>query len=580
MLTLESHKRKLGLYLRALWGTGFGIGHFRPDHENHSQLSYLENDQIYLPDGNLSENDALLFYRAATTHAALHSIYSTNPFQVADLNFLQRSIIGLVEDLRVELMAIDEFPGLRWLWLQFHDVQGPDTKNAQHLMIRLSKSVLDPDYRDEEQWVRKGQELILERFKSHGLDQDAVMEIGLALANDLGQQRIPLNTGRYEQSITYRDDNRCLWQKHIEHQERTSSVNQQAEASPQNNKLIESATGIRLKTSEVESRGSDGLLIRQMDNADFEYKEYLDAPFETSLSYPEWDYRSHVLKQDWCTVKEINALPGSPELIEKILGSHHDTLTRLRYIANKLYIQSQQRVRKLEEGEEVDLDYIVNSMVDLRSGKTPDTRVFMRNDYHKDNSLAISILLDLSESTNETVKETNYQVYKLLRDAVLLLGETLSAAGEHFSISGFSSNGRHNVYYTRYKSFDDDFQANRSRLCGIKGSYSTRLGTAIRHCATELSQQENRKKLLLVITDGAPSDVDVYDTNYLVADSWHAVRSLSQQGIRPFCLNLDSQSESTTEYVFGKGRYQTLDDMRRLPDVLSYLYLKYMRHGA
>ena len=160
----------------------------------------------------------------------------------------------------------------------------------------------------------------------------------------------------------------------------------------------------------------------------------------------------------------------------------------------------------------------------------------------------------------------------------MLLGETLSIAEEQFAISGFSSNGRHQVDITNFKAFSESFANSKARLSEIHGKHSTRLGAAIRHSEQSLAQQMQRKKLLLVITDGAPSDIDVYDQHYLEHDSWHAIHALNKSGIKSFCLNLDTGANQVIEHIFGRGRYETLEQLDRLPEVLSRIYLRYARH--
>lgn len=574
---LKFYKRASELYLRALWNKGFAINSLPVVHGKSDPLSYLDNQQLYLPDKIFLDELNPFYYRAAATHAACHVIYGGQPFDSSDYNFMQREIIGLVEDLRVELQAIKQFPGLRRLWLQFHNIENENSISARQLMLRLSQSILDASYNDEHQWVKKGKALILHISENNKLSE-AVIETGLKLANDLGQMRLPLNSGRYEQAVKYRDDNRCLWHSIIESRNKPGTTEQQEDDSLRNNQLVEASQGLQLKISDFQHEHGEGLLIEQKQAADFIYLLHDETQQDFNFKYPEWDYRIHTLKQDWCSLQEQLSPAGSAETVEKIKNQHRLILARLRYIASKVRIEKQQRVRRLEEGDEIDLDPMINAMVATRSNTMPDTRVFMRNDLVEDKELAISILLDLSESTNQLVSGSSIPISELLRDAVLLLGETLSVAGEHFSISGFSSNGRHQVKVINFKLFNEPFVSGCSRLTNITGNYSTRLGTAIRHCAQGLSQQPSRKKLLLVITDGIPSDIDVYDSKYLVEDSWHAVHNLYQYGISPFCLNLDSKADSTTEHIFGDARYMTIDNLARLPEALSYIYIKYLRH--
>lgn len=574
-LELKNFKRHVELYLRALFGRGFNIRYTEP--ENQGVISYIDGDNIFLPEYFPLNQYGHHYYRAAATHAALHAVFGGEAFDKGSLNLMQRNMVGLVEDLRIELMAIRKFPGLRKLWLSFHPLENFKLENSQNLMVRLSRSVLDPDYEDSHMWVKKGKRLILDTVD--GMNPPAVsMSTGLHLANDLGQMRLPLNSGRYEQLVVYRDDGRCLWRETTEIKQHTDSVTRVEDSLLQQSRLREEDAGIELKISGSDSQLGEGHNILQQEQADFEYLQHRFEERTTSISYPEWDYRTHVLKKDWCNLTECKSPPGSMDQVFRIFDSHKTTLLQLRQIAKRLYTEKRQRIRKMEEGDEIDLDPMIDAMVALRTRGVPDVRVFMQEANRQDKDMAITILLDLSESTNEIVPGSSMTVSDLMRDAVLLLGDTLSIAGENFAISGFSSNGRHQVNLTSFKKFSESFEDCKLNLGSIHGGYSTRLGVAIRHCEQALLQRDERRKLLLVITDGAPSDIDVFDNHYLQNDSWHAVHTLAISGIKSFCINLDSRASPVIEHIFGRGRFETLDNVTRLPEVLSQIYLRAARN--
>ncbi|MDH5425221.1 MAG: VWA domain-containing protein [Gammaproteobacteria bacterium] len=577
VIHLENVKRRTELYLRALWNRAFSLSNAESETQESTPFSYIIENHIYLRQQVNVNSRQINYYRAAAVHASLHLIYSSAALENKNFNLMQRTLIGLVEDLRIELMAISQFPGLRKLWLEFHAINNAEADDARMLMLRLSRSVLDPLFHDDHQWVKKGKSLILD---SSGISNntDFSETIGLSLANDLGQMRLPLNSGRYEQLVIYRDDNRCLWNELIE---KPSEENTVAEAEKTNflkNTLQEQDTGTELKFSEREVAGGSEYFIRQAEQASLEYRQLVTEKAETSTLYPEWDYRIHVLKENWCNVVETKAHSGSTEVLDIIYSKHRIILNSLRHMARQLQAKDRQRIRKITEGDELDLDPAIDAMLALRTHSTPDMRVFVRNDYRRVKDTAITILLDLSESTNEMVNGTGNTVSQLIRDAVVLLGETISITGDPFSIYGFSSKGRHDIQFINYKDFEQSFDETKASLAGIHGAYSTRLGAAIRHSQTHLSKQPQRRKALLLITDGAPSDIDVYDTQYLQHDARDATRSLSADGIKPFCLNLDSQSDSVIKQIFGEGRYMTLDGLRGLSDILLSIYIKNIRH--
>lgn len=573
LLELKNSRRRTELYLRALWGEGFSVVY--NDADDTFPCSYIVDNIIHLPVStslcNSLNYSFARYVRAASVHAGSHHIYGSAAYKKSDFNLIQRTIVSLVEDLRVELLAIRKFPGLRKLWLGFH------SKTAQHisaknLMLRLSRSVLDPDACDDHQWVQKGKEMILNnqsQLESHLFS----LQTGLSLANDLGQMRLPLNSGKYEPVVIYRDDNRLLWQKTIDAQLQADLSAHVDDSNSFSSKLQEASNGLQVELADENTSAGNNFYIRKSDKDNIQYQQDFSNELDNTFSYPEWDYRSHVLKKDWCSISETKSTRGSMKIIEERFDANKFVLARLRQIAKSMQAEKRRRIRKVENGEEVDLDPFIEAMISVRSQKIPDERVYIRHNYKQSESVAISILMDLSESTNTIVAGSQLSISQTMRDAILLLGETLSTANEAFSIAGFSSNGRHEVNYIHYKKFEETFANSKARLADLNAQYSTRLGAAIRHCGSCLEKQAARKKLLLVITDGAPSDVDVYDERYLEYDSWEAVHSLQKFGIKSFGLNLDGRSDKVIEHIFGKKACKTLDHINKLPQMLAYLYI-------
>ena len=573
LVELAGCKRGVEFYLRALWNKDFNLESL----EASETIPYGDflSSKLVLPASISSDHYTLDYYHAVSTHISAHFIFGNEPYDASDLNLMQTCMIDLIEDLRVEILAINTYPGLRKCWLNFHTKNDESETSAKSLMRRLSRSVLDQDYQDSSLWVQKGEKLFFDNILK--LQQlNFSREIGLRLANDLGQMRLPLNSGRQEQLIAYRDDNRHLWFEHIEHEQEVESIKQAEQASLDNKKLQETDNGKRVNIVDGDFVQGEGMHINQQDAAVLEFRNNRMTDSTSPIYYPEWDYRSNVLKKDWCKLNVQQVKAGEMNQLENILSTHKFILHRLRSLAKKLQVEKRQRVRKIQEGDDIDYGPMIDAMVSVRMNTTPDARVFMRNEYRQTKSLAISILLDLSESTNYVIGGVS--ITQRIRDAVLLLGETLTVADEQFSISGFSSNTRHEINYINFKSFSERFTNTKGRLLDIRGKYSTRLGAAIRHTAEYLKQQNASKKLLLVITDGAPSDIDVFDSKYLEHDSWQAVSRLQSKGIKPFCLNLDSRSDEAIEHIFGKGRFETIDHINKLPEVLSRIYVRYGRH--
>ena len=184
-------------------------------------------------------------------------------------------------------------------------------------------------------------------------------------------------------------------------------------------------------------------------------------------------------------------------------------------------------------------------------------------------------MLDLSESLNAAAPGAETTLLELAQSASALLATSLASAAGDLAIHGFSSNGRHDVGYYRFKDFDEAYDDRaQARLAGMRARLSTRLGTALRHAGQALAARNARRKLLLVVTDGEPSDIDVHDPKYLLFDAKQATSQNRQLGVSSFCVGLDALAGESVTRIFGAGNYLLLDRLESLPERLAELYLR------
>src|SRR3569833_2403184 len=231
------------------------------------------------------------------------------------------------------------------------------------------------------------------------------------------------------------------------------------------------------------------------------------------------------------------------------------------------------RQRRQEDGDEIDIHAAIRAMIDLRMGEAPDPRINIRH-IRKTRDLAVLVLLDLSESTNEKLGGSDKPVLQLAREATTLLSWAIDGIGGPFAIHGFASDGRHDVQYFRFKDFDERYDDDvKARLAGMQGGLSTRMGGALRHAASFLLRQPQQKKLILLVSDGEPADIDVRDPQYLRADTKKAVEELATRGITTYCLTLDPLADDYVGRIFGPNHYTVVDHVQRLPERLPTLFM-------
>lgn len=578
-------QRRLIMYLRALWGQDFFLRPTSGDFETREGYKpYIEYNFINLPDAfdNLVEDNevkvhGLEIYRAAAAHASAHIKHSQYDPDHESYSAIQRALIGLIEDARVEVLAIDEFPGLRQLWSSLSNIDENSTEIGM-LLDKTSIALANPDFSCDDSFVASARQLFNEA--SDRIDDPLLAkEIGLKLAERFGELGLVYNT-RLDQSVfVYRDDNRYLWQ---DPEEEDPAI-----LIPGKNKQVRKYVSVMemLNNLDVQEASDDAqeiwVLATEFFHDDGTSLNKLEGkePMASPVHYPEWDYQTQLERPNWVTVLEKRPKMGEVADIEETIEKHKPIISRLKHMIEAVQPQGLVRERKMEDGDTIDIDAAVASMVDIRMGYQPDPRINIRT-HLQVRDLSVLLLIDLSESTNDPVKgayaddEDEVSVLDLAREASVLLAEALAKIGDPFAIHGFDSDGRHDVEYYRYKDFDSPYNDTvKARLAGMTGQLSTRMGAALRHAGSVLAEKSSQKKLCIVLTDGEPSDNDVRDPQYLRHDTKHAVEDLAKQGIRTFCLSLDPYADDYVSNIFGQKNYLVLDNVARLPEKLPALYL-------
>lgn len=561
-------QRRLGMYLRALWGRDFVLVPTAGDFESRTGLRPFVSDHVlHLPDAldDWQGHAGLDLYRAQVAHLAAHLAVMTAAIPAEGLNALQRQCIALIEDARAESLALENFPNLRSLWLKFHQSTGAGMAGQ---FDRIARCLLSGQTEDTlTEWL-------LAEFNQLNLkEQDGSIELGFLLYEQLC--KYPYSAHADLPSCPYRCDNRILW----EFEELDWSKGLEA-ASLQTRKYV-SVTEM-VNEVEVETAGADAqeIWVQASEFFDDDGTSFNDregkTPVKPPVLYEEFDHRLQMARPAWTTVREVRAKAGDPADADRILSDNRKITERLRYLLEAMRPHGAIRQRKLEDGDDLDLNAAVSAAADIRLGRQPDPRVMMRV-LRKTRDTSILLLLDLSESTNDAVTG-GQTVLDLTKTACVLLSEAVNRVGDAFGIHGFCSDGRENVFYARFKEFDQGWDSlAKARLAGAEGRLSTRMGAAIRHATSHLAQVKSSRKLLLILTDGAPADVDVRDPQYLLHDARHAVDAAKRQGIVPFCLTLDPRADSYGQRIFGARNVQILDRVERLPERLPQLYASLTR---
>ncbi len=566
-------ERRLGFYLRALWARQPELRAAKPAPEgNKGKRVSIVDGTVRMPPAFdvFPGQDSVALYRAAAAHAAAHLVYSTEQFPRRALRPIQVALVSLIEDARVESLAIHEMPGLRRLWQPFHVALPSLAMTGVSLMARLARALMDDAYQDDNPFVTKGRRMFAEA--GHRLTVPGISrEIGNLLGNDVGQMRVQFNFKTYLVEPVYRDDNAFLWDLSDSQPQRSDDqevIDEAVNLTPSNGG---EPADMEMERSEGEITESEAVQLEAPGPQD---QAAIDAALARRYSYDEWDYVIGMDRPAWCTLQEKVAVKGDPRANEEVLRRNEDTVNRLTSMIKAVQIQRPLRLKKQLEGDRLDIDACIGAMVDMRSGRVPDPRVLQRV-VRNSRDLDALLLLDLSQSTNDWVPSAQSTVINLAKEATALLAHAMDKLGDNFAIHGFDSNGRTDVEYFRFKEFDEPYgQDARARLAGMKGQLSTRMGTALRHAGHFLRNRRAAQKLILLLTDGEPHDIDVHDKRYLMFDAKRAVEDQRRYGIATFCLSLDHKADEYVARIFGNRNYLVLDELRRLPEKLPSLYLR------
>lgn len=553
-------ERRLAANMRALWNRDPRFRRLAvPDQLPVPRRASLVGGVIGLPDSfpGFTEARAEKLYRAAIAHAGAHFSHSTVRFPVGQLKPLQIALVSLIEDARVENLAARDMPGLRRLWLTFHTARPTDTITAAGLMMRLSRALLDPDYVDDDGLVGKGRRLFAAASR-RWQDPAISREIGGLLGNDIGQMRLQFNARTYVVEPAYRDDNVALW-----------DFGDQPDAPSEDIEL-------NVDTVRVERRqDEDG---DEVDgSAPPDESRRVRAAQATRLGgvptvcYPEWDHAAGIERPDWTTVIEADA-----QVIRPVEAGHQPAATanvmqRIVALTRDASIGRRQRLRGQWDGDTVDIDACIALTIEKRAGQWPDPRAYQR-DMPGPRDLAVLLLLDLSQSTADRDRHGR-SALDVEKQAAAVMATAVAQAGDSIAVHGFNSDGRERVRYLRIKGFDEPMdEVVRARLAGLASSHSTRLGTALRHAGEALAQRRAFRRVLVVLTDGEPSDIDVQDPVYLAEDARRVLQQLRRRGIDTFAFGMGSGPFHQLDRIFGERRALRTPRIEVLPARVMRLY--------
>lgn len=490
-------------FLKALWGGGAVALEWQAGRSGDARPILTgrgdEDRMLHLP-GTLAGHAGL----AAAAHAAAHWRFGAAAQARAGLKPVQQALFGVLEDARVEWLALQELPGLRGLWRPFHTAADAAAGNGfDALLARLARDLLETAPVDPHPWIAKASGLFFDASGGLALrDGPAVRAAASRLGNDIGQMRLPFNAATWRAPAAYRDDGSWLW------------------------------------VPEAAAPASDTVLAARAPQAAAGRGVPLPAGTGEVACYPEWDARIGRHRPAWCRVYTCEA--------PAVAGAAHPAPARPAVAALAARLaglrgEAPRHDGRCAIGEDFHAVALVDARLQRRAGGTPDDRIYRRRTWPS-RGLAVQVLLDASAST--AAAREDFLAMALLACAAL------EAAGHRSALASYSSRTRERVEVRPLKAWHEAALAPcvLARCAGQRSGGSTRTGAALRHVTTTTRAFAGRsalRPLVLLLGDGEPHDVDAPDPGYLAGDLRHAVAEAYREGVAVRSVRLGAGTAAT-----------------------------------
>jgi hypothetical protein len=331
--------------------------------------------------------------------------------------------------------------------------------------------------------------------------------------------------------------------------------------------------------------------------------------------YDEWDYLAGAYKARWCQLREIAVEAGSLAEVARIRRANSALIASVKRHYQRIRPEMLKKVKRLRDGEEVELDHAIDAIIDYKIGLAPSDRIY-QNRERRARDIATCFLLDLSASTDEWVAEEPHlpapkkqsrpqahpfsffppgapegireelcppegakRVIDIEREALIIMAEALEHLGDEYAIFGFSGYGKDNVEFLPLKKFSETYSDRvRRRIGALEPRKSTRMGPAIRHAIEKLGKTGRKMKILILLSDGYPQDFDYgpdrSSREYGLHDTAAALREARKRDIHTFLITVDQAGNDYLYDMCGGRDYFVVKQPSSLPKILPRLYRK------
>jgi hypothetical protein len=335
--------------------------------------------------------------------------------------------------------------------------------------------------------------------------------------------------------------------------------------------LLEGLLTSMLAGGEREQNALWKLLGEMLDDIDFDSPdpEELQESVKTFF-YKEWDRKLCDYKLDWCQVRQRIAREDPNDFVTQINERLRGIILLIRKQFMKLKPEMFRKYRAQPTGDALDIDALVQALTDMRSGAPMSENVYIRRD-KRIRDVSVFFLVDLSGSTDEVIN--GRRVIDVQKEAMAIMAEALEALGDPYAIYGFSSEGRFRVDMFNVKDFNEPYDEKAQyRLGNLQPLGLTRMGTVVRHATYKLEEVSSTIKILIILTDGRPYDIEYGNLEYAISDTKKAIQDARIKNIHPFIITSDKKGSDYLQMISPQTECVILPKVELLPTLLPGLY--------
>ena len=555
---LSELKESLAIYASAIFQMPIEI-------RETNDFSYVSGTKIFLPDffaiGSSLQNNREAYQITILHLYAISKLRSQASFQSLSLD----DELTIIENLKESacLLLSEEFPNYKKLVSQMELT----TEVVEFKNLGFDSRLL---------WGR------LPKRASLMDANEFVPEVRIADSKAMTERKS--NTKGTIKKIDFDENKENIGQDVFHHFEKVETaeeykgVQRETDGSDQLAHHADALDDLNLENVISGGKSADSLYKTELDMG-FEVtdlrEQFIAAPEIESFLYDEWDASKRVYKKDWCRILHIKDRPFKNE--EDKSTFYGDCLLKRHAEINKLkkkliQLTSEVKVeKKLFNGREIDLDNVIRNVCDRKHGNSGDQRYYQETKKrHRD--MATLLLVDTSLSSDSWVQ--NRRILDVALDALITFGEAAQSLGDPLMVAGFNSNTRNDCKFIEWKNFDEPWSQFTQNIGNIRPAGFTRIGPALRHSTKLLMDRKEKHKLLLIFTDGRPTDFDRYEGSYGLGDVRQAIREAERDGVICFAIAIDPTAKQFLPRLFGLGNYEILKNLESMPDILTQLYTK------